>query len=96
MTLSRISTAVLLLALTTIKAQDSVDNNEVDASSAEEYLGSHTYFRSWVNKRRLFVIKTNDAGVTKFQRSAIYGFRCQLAIRNVNLVLLGILTFITL
>ena len=86
---------LLLLTLTSstiINSQEAAVDNEVDAVSAEEYLGSHTYFRSWVNKRRLFVIKTNDAGVTKYQRSAIYGFRCQLAIRNVNLVLLGMIS----
>ena len=78
-----------LLALASTSSSQNLVEDEVDAPNAQEYLGRHTYFRSWVNKRRLFIVRTNDAGVTKYQRAAIYGFRCPLALRNVNLVLLG-------
>ena len=58
---------------------------EVNAESAQEYLGQYTFFRGWRNRRRLFLVRADDATVDRVRREAVYGFRCQLALRNINL-----------
>ncbi len=57
----------------------------ITSPSAQEYLGQFTHFRGWTTRRRLYVVKASDAELEQLQREAIYGYRCELAIRNVNL-----------
>lgn len=61
-------------------------NDEVTATSAQDYLGQFTYFRGWNSKRRLYIVKTRDDGrVDDVLDEATQEFRCQMAIRNMNL-----------
>jgi hypothetical protein len=64
-----------------------VEEVQVTAPSAEEYLGQYTFFRGWTTKRRVVIVKTNDTEVDRLEDEAVYNYRCQLAIRNINLVL---------
>ena len=58
---------------------------EVTGTSGQDYLGQFTFFRSWITKRRIFIVRASNAEVDRVLAEAIHGYRCHLAIRNVNL-----------
>ena len=57
----------------------------MQAENASEYLGQFTYFRGWKHKRRVFLVKGDDAYVDRIYKEAVGPMRCDMAIRNVNL-----------
>ncbi|CAB4068839.1 unnamed protein product [Lepeophtheirus salmonis] len=61
----------------------------VSAPSAQEYLGRYQFYRGWSNKRRLLIVSGKDSELHEVRKSSSYGYRCEMAVRNMNLVLLG-------
>jgi len=60
----------------------------VNRESAGQYLGQFHY-RNWNDRRRLIIVKGDEDAVRRTLDEATDNYRCELATRNINLILLG-------
>merc|ERR1712117_676376 len=60
----------------------------INSESARQYLGQFHY-RNWNERRRLIIVRGDDDKVGRALSEATYNYRCELAVRHINLILLG-------
>merc|ERR1712241_1453702 len=60
----------------------------INRESAGQYLGQFHY-RNWNDRRRLIIVRGDDDTIRRTLDEASDNYRCELAARNINLVLLG-------
>ena len=75
----------LLLSLSLTMDLDLGTGAVISSVSGQDFLGQFTYFRGWKDKRRLMVVRVRDSEMDKVIQEATYGYRCELATRNVNI-----------
>lgn len=79
-----IAICVFLLVAHVAQSCSMAENSE----STGQYLGQFHY-RNWNDKRRLIIVRGDDDAVRRTLSEAAENYRCELAVRNINLVLLG-------
>merc|ERR1711992_235298 len=84
MNMQSITICIFLLALHVAYSCSMAINSE----SAGQYLGQFHY-GNWNDRRRLIIVRGDDDAVTRTLNEATNNYRCQLAVRNINMVLLG-------